>query len=296
VIEDGSPMVSVHVISYNQEKYVAEAIESAVNQDYPNLEVVVSDDASTDRTVSIIRDLESLHPGKIVALYNKTNVGVTSNSNRALSACSGDFVAFLGGDDVLLPGKISAQVEWFRRESQRVLCGHRTEVFYEDGSRPPKLDREVCHKGVGPESIIRHGAPFCGSAVMVKASAIPVYGFDESITIASDLLFWIEVLASGGEFGYVDGVYARYRRHSSNISSRHFDMLNDVEKTFRIVAAKYPKYHDLCMDSIIRHVVYFGGVRHLTAGNKIAARERFLRAVRMKPLFAKAWLRLAQTL
>jgi hypothetical protein len=73
-------------------------------------------------------------------------------------------------------------------------------------------------------------------------------------------------------------------------------MLNDVEKTFRIVAAKYPKYHDLCMDSIIRHVVYFGGVRHLTAGNKIAARERFLRAVRMKPLFAKAWLRLAQTL
>jgi glycosyltransferase involved in cell wall biosynthesis len=116
VIEDGSPMVSVHVISYNQEKYVAEAIESAVNQDYPNLEVVVSDDASTDRTVSIIRDLESLHPGKIAALYNKTNVGVTSNSNRALSAFSGDFVAFLGGDDVLLPGKISAQVEWFRRD------------------------------------------------------------------------------------------------------------------------------------------------------------------------------------
>lgn len=294
--EDVQPKVSIHVISYNQELYIAEAIQSAVSQDYRNLEVVISDDASSDRTFSIIRELQSVHPARIVALRNEANVGITRNSNRALRACSGDYIAFLGGDDVLLPGKISAQVEWFQRDAGRVLCGHKTEVFYEDASRPPKLDREACREGVGPEQIIRHGAPFCGSAVMVRASAIPDHGFDEAIPIASDLMFWIDVLASGGAFGYVDGVYARYRRHSNNISSRHADMLNDVEKTYRMVAAKYPVFHDLCLDCIIRHVVYFGGVRALTAGDKLLARQRFLRVLREKPFFFKALLRLLQTL
>lgn len=293
---DALPKVSVLVISYNQERYISEAIESAVAQDYPDLEVVVSDDGSTDRTPDIIRELQLRHPGRIVALCNAVNVGITRNCNQALRACSGNYIAFLGGDDVLLPGKISAQMRWFQEDPSRVLCGHRTDVFYEDGSRPPTPDREVCSEGTGPELIIRQGAPFCGSAVMVKASAIPGYGFDESIPIASDLLLWIDVLSAGGKFGYVDGVYARYRRHSNNISSRHFDMLKDIEKTFRIVAAKYPQYHDLCMDSIMRHVVYFGGVRYLAAGNKAAARKQFLRAIRMKPLFAKSWLRLLQTI
>jgi len=209
VSTSGAPKVSIHVISYNQERYIAEALESAVNQEYPNLEVVVSDDASTDGTGEIIREMQAAHPGKIIALFNQANAGITVNANKALQACSGDYIAFLGGDDVLLPGKIAAQMAWFLEDPNRVLCGHKTDVFYEDGSKAPKLDRETCREGVGPELIIRDGAPFCGSAVMVKASAIPPHGFDETIPIASDLLFWIDVLSSGGAFGYVDGVYSR---------------------------------------------------------------------------------------
>ena len=290
------PKVSIHVLSYNQERYIAEALESAVSQDYPNLEVVVSDDGSTDRTVAIIRDVQSAHPGKIVALLNATNAGLTINANKALRACSGDYIAFLGGDDILLPGKIAAQAAWFEQDARRVLCGHKSVVFYEDGSRAPLVDRQECREGVGPESIIRDGAPFCGSAVMVRASAIPSYGFDESIPIASDLLFWIDVLSSAGAFGYVDGVYAKYRRHANNISARHADMRQDIEASYRIVAARYPEYHDVCMDAIIRHVVYFGGVRSLIAGDKVAARRHFLKAIRMKPVFPRAWVRLLQTL
>jgi len=296
VSDTGAPKVSIHVIAYNQERYIAEALESALAQDYPNLEVVVSDDGSTDRTGAIIREIQAAHSDKIIAILNEANAGITINANKALRACSGEYIAFLGGDDVLLPGKISAQAAWFMEDPRRVLCGHKTVVFYEDGSRPPLLDREVCSEGTGPGLIIRDGAPFCGSAVMVKASAIPAHGFEEAIPIASDLLFWIEVLSSGGSFGYVDGVYARYRRHASNISARHASMLQDVESSYRIAAARYPEYRDLCMDAIIRHVVYFGGVRHLAAGDKAAARRQFLRTIRMKPLFAKAWLRLLQTL
>jgi hypothetical protein len=117
-----------------------------------------------------------------------------------------------------------------------------------------------------------------------------------SSPIASDLLFWIDVLSAGGTFGYVDGVYAKYRRHANDTSARHADMLQDIEASYRIVAARHPEYHDLCMDAIIRNVVYFGGVRSLTAGDKVAARQNFLKAIRMKPVFPKAWVRLLQTL
>lgn len=294
--EIGEPKVSILIISYNQKDYVAEALESAINQDYENLEVVISDDGSTDGTAEIIAQWQSRYPERLVALLNKDNVGITRNSNRALHACTGEFIAVQGGDDILLPGKIAAQVQWFLEDQERVLCGHQVEMFYEGGLlRPSHLAESRLRKGKGPEDLIRNGVPFPATAIMIRANVIPSHGFDESIPMASDWLFWIEVLMPAGKFGYVDGIYARYRRHDRSVSLKRFEMLNDVERTLLTVANRYPQYREICMDSIIRHVIYFGGVRHLNVGNKRAARERFIATIQKKPLFVKAWIRLLQT-
>lgn len=290
------PKVSVSIIAYNQENYIAQAIEGAIAQEWDDLEVVVADDCSTDQTAAIIADYARRFPDRVVPVLNKVNGGVTRNSNMALRACTGEFIAFQGGDDIFLPGKIAAQVAWFGENDRRVMCGHKVEDFFDDPARPAQLNPSRPRRGVGPEDIIRRGSPLPATSVMVRASAIPAAGFDESIPVASDFLFWVDVLAEGGEFGFVDGVYTRYRRHSAQVSNRKFDMLSDNERSFRIIAEKYPQYREICADSVVRHIVYFGGVRHLRAGNKRAARASFLSAVRQKPLYLKAWLRLAQTL
>jgi len=283
------------ITSYNQKAFVAAAIESAVNQEYENLEVVISDDGSTDGTAKIIAQLQSRYPERLVALLNKDNVGVTRNCNRALHACTGEFIAFLGGDDALLPGKISAQVDWLNQDQRRVMCGHAIEFILEDGSSMPNAPHPILRSGVGPEEVIRRGSPLPAQSIMVRASAIPPHGFDESISIASDLLFWIEVLSAGGVYGYVEGVFAKYRDHKGNVSKRYSEMLEDIKLTYQIVAKRYPKYRSLCMESIVKHVIYFGGVRSLSLGQKAEARMMFLEAIRKRPFFLKAWLRLLQT-
>lgn len=294
-IEAGKPKVSILIISYNQKDYVAEALESAINQDYENLEVVISDDGSTDGTAEIIAEWQFRYPKRLIALLNRDNVGITRNTNRGLHACTGDFIAFQGGDDILLPGKITAQVNWFEQDRHRVLCGHLIEKFYQDGSKSPHVAKIKLLKGSGPTEIIQHGVPYGATSIMVRASEIPPYGCDEKIPSASDFLLWIEVLSSGGEYGYVDVVYARARRHNSNITNRVFDMLDDIEQTFLLVSERYPRYRVLCADSIIKHVIYTSGVCHLKEGNKGAARERFIATIQKKPLFVKAWIRLFQT-
>lgn len=289
---DSSPKVSILIISYNQKDFISEAISSALRQDYQNLEVVISDDGSIDGTDKIIMEWQNRHPDKIKALIHTVNEGITVNLNKGLRACTGDLVALQGGDDVLLPGKITAQVQWFNCNPKRVLCGHQVEVFYEDDlGAGPHLAKSKLKFGTGPLDLITNGVPFAGTSIMVRAACIPAGGFNERIRVASDLLFYIEVLMDGGEYGYVVGTYARYRRHKNSVSLKRMDMLADVEKTYLYIADQYPQYREACKDSIVRHVIYYAGVLKLRAGDRRSARSSFLSAIKAKPLYLKSWIR-----
>jgi glycosyltransferase involved in cell wall biosynthesis len=289
-----APKVSVMIISYNQEAYIAQAIESAAAQDYPNLEVVVSDDGSSDRTPDIIREFARRYPNRVVPVLNPVNQGITRNSNAGLRACTGKYIAFQGGDDILLPGKIRAQVAWLEADPARVLCGHQVEVFYEDGSRPPHPLSRRLEAGSGAGKIIRDGT-FGATAVMVRADKIPPHGFEEALPVVSDHMLWVEVLADGGDFGYIEGTWARYRRHSANVTNDPLRSIPEVSKYLDIVAERYPQYRSSCRYARVRRI-YDAGVALLRAGRRREARERFFQAIRREPLFLKAWVRAAQSL
>jgi len=216
------PRVSILVISYNQERFIREALESALQQDYDNLEVVVADDASRDGTRAIIRELAQRYPQRLKPVFNRSNVGITANSNIGLAHCSGEFIAFMGGDDVLLPDKIAQQVAWFAQDEQRVLCGHDVEWIDADGAllgiRTSNL--VPLHDGRGAARFIRHGTPYTAASVMVRRSRIPAYGFHPSLPVVSDWKLWIDVIGTEGTYGYIPGIWARYRRHSGNVTAK----------------------------------------------------------------------------
>lgn len=288
-----SPLVSIWVIAYNQEGYIAEALQSALDQDYPNLQIVVSDDASTDRTPAIIADMAKRHPDHIVPILNVVNRGITANSNIALRRCEGVYIAFMGGDDVLLPGKISAQVGWLEASPNRVLCGHQVEVFYEDGSMSHPLTRHL-PEGQGPEHVLRDGS-FGATSVMVRADRLPTNGFDERLPSVSDYMLYIDILASGGEFGFVPGTLARYRKHNANVTSNPEKLMSDLSTYFDIVDERYPHLAHLAQRGRVRQTMYDLGVFYLAEGRKRDARREFFRAMKAEPAFLKAWVRLAQT-
>jgi glycosyltransferase involved in cell wall biosynthesis len=235
------PLVSVLTITYNQAPFIAETIESALAQDYAALEVVVADDGSTDGTAELVAEYGKRYPGKVIALVGGPNLGFPGNSNRGLRACRGAYVAIQGGDDLFLPGKISAQVRWLEAQTRRVLCGHDAYIFDSDTGRNLRryTDLSRWREGAGPSEFLARGCPYLPSAVMLRRSAIPEHGFDERIRTVVDEKLFIDCLLSGGAHGHVDGIFARYRRHSSNMTTSrseriikdHFEILTLTEAT-----------------------------------------------------------------
>jgi len=98
------PQVSVIITSYNQQEYLREAIESAVDQTVAAFEIIVADDHSTkDGSIETIREYAARYPGLVRGIFQEKNVGIPKNRNSALLMVRGDYVTILDGDDRLLP-------------------------------------------------------------------------------------------------------------------------------------------------------------------------------------------------
>jgi glycosyltransferase involved in cell wall biosynthesis len=268
------PLVSVAVIAYNQEDTIEEALDSALEQDYDRLQVVAADDGSSDATPKILASYQSRYGKRMVALTGGKNLGVTGNSNRALWGCSGELVAFVGGDDVLLPGKVSAQVGWFGDNKERVLCGHDVEHFDPHGSRWLHSERLAGPvEGAGPEAFIANGPVFVASSVMVRRESIPSWGFDERLPVVSDWKLWIDCLQHGRRFGYVPQVLGRYRHHEASVTiAKSDECWRDILVTLALVESEHEGLARTCRKG--RALLYEQrGVQCLLGGDRSRAQE-----------------------
>src|SRR3982074_2174920 len=115
------PYVGVLIETYKHEQFIAQAITSVLEQDMPmaDVEIVVVDDGSTDRTPEIVRRLEPR-----VRLIRKTNGGPASAFNAGFPECHGDIIAFLDGDDWWAPAKLRSVVEEMERDPEVGIVGH----------------------------------------------------------------------------------------------------------------------------------------------------------------------------
>ncbi len=126
------PTVSVSLITYNHEPFIAEAVRSVLGQTYSDLELVVVDDGSTDCTWEI---LASFHDPRLVAIRQQ-NQGPGAASNRALSVCRGTYVAMMSGDDVCHPQRIAKQLAAYQSRGPGLLFAGVT-LIGEDGGPAP---------------------------------------------------------------------------------------------------------------------------------------------------------------
>lgn len=256
-MSDFFPKVSILIITYNQEDVISDTIESALLQDYENLEIIVSDDASIDRTPAIICEYAARYPGKVVPVLNKINLGITGNCNSAFFASTGQLIAFLGGDDLFLPGKISAQVKLFQSHDV-VLSYHSVEIFLHQTGELLFTTNTTRNEDLNNAyDIVAKGGIPGASSVMVRRSVCPINGFDPEFPVASDWLFFIEV-AMRGRIEKLDGVFGRYRKHGKGASEQTFMLLSESLRTLDIIQEHYPlddKLKDACEKGAYRYLL-----------------------------------------
>lgn len=121
-------LVSILVVSYNAEKYIEKTLRSCLAQTYPDFEILVLDNASRDRTVEIITNLND---SRITLFEGKENIGPYAGLNFLLGKANGEYIAIQDHDDVWLPKKLTKQVEFLENNQEFIACGTSTFYYFE---------------------------------------------------------------------------------------------------------------------------------------------------------------------
>lgn len=221
-----NPLISVLIPSYNHANFIKETIQSIWDQNYNNIEIIVTDDQSTDNTLEILHDLKKISPFPMYVMVNGSQLGPAANCNAAISYAKGDFVCFLASDDMLMPNRFETQINFFKKnENLKILINN---GYVYDG----KITAELVHRkkaanlfkrnaGDITEYLQTNSLPLFIQAILIRTEFLcEVGGFDEKI-IADDWFLFTKIFdyiaKNGGEFLFCDEPVFLYRMHSTNI-------------------------------------------------------------------------------
>ncbi|MAF30848.1 MAG: hypothetical protein CMF60_01405 [Magnetococcales bacterium] len=213
-----SPKVSINVVCYNQESFIAECLESIVTQSYKNLEVLVCDDASTDKTLEVAKEYKEKYPEIIRILPSQKNQGVCLNATKGLQAATGKYFCSFAGDDIMLPGKIETQVNALEADKSLVIA-HTDAIVFDDATGKDLYnynDDKKCPDTTLSNLLKRNF--ICTPSAMSKRSAMP-NAYDQRVGSVSDWFILIVLLQQGNGI-YINKPLIKYRRHANNLSAK----------------------------------------------------------------------------
>jgi glycosyltransferase involved in cell wall biosynthesis len=228
--------LSVMMITYNHERFIAQAIESVlaqrVNFDY---EIVIGEDCSTDGTRGVIMDFHRRHPGRIVPLLRDRNIGVMRNLEAALAACRGQYVALLEGDDYWSDGqKLQRQVDFLDTHLDSAMCCHRVQFLDETSSAEADVFPSLPAGPYTIEDLLKGNFVMTCSTVLRRDLVGPFPGWFSKMKLGDWPLF--ALVARHGKIELMDRIMGVYRVHSgSTWSSRPF--IWRVRETARMLRA-----------------------------------------------------------
>ncbi len=248
------PKISIMIPAYNQSMYIAQAIESALNQDYPNFEVIISDDSSTDETYDIIK--KYIKDPRIRYYKNKTNLGRVQNYNKLLyKYTKGDWIINLDGDDFFNNNNYLTTAMKIAQKDVDIAFVFGDQIVLEEGSKKKYIEANsnILELIDGNNLFLdfpskKIGVPHL-SVLYNKQKAIKVGFYTEDI-ISSDWDSLLKLMINN-KVGYTKKIAGVWRKHQSN-ESKTIDFKKAI-KNFRLTDSviKYVKVKGIFNDSQI---------------------------------------------
>lgn len=225
------PLVSIIVSTYNSSKYVLETLESAKAQTYENIELIVSDDFSTDNTVEICSKWIAENKERFLRTEIITadkNTGIAPNCNRGVRAAHGEWVKLIAGDDILTNDCINLCTDYIKSNPATEIFASKAILFsngdWKQNGKPCNSENNTLfNKGNSFKeqfaSLIRRNSILAPTVFISKQLWQKNNFFDEDIPYMEDYPFWIKTLKNGIKIDFLNEVTVAYRLHTESILS-----------------------------------------------------------------------------
>lgn len=246
------PLVSIIIPVYNGSNFLSDAIESALNQTYKNIEIIVVNDGSNDggRTEAI-----ALSYGNLIRYYSKENGGVSSALNYAAKKMKGEWLSWLSHDDMYKPQKIEKQVLFLNQllaeyslEDVIDICVYSSlERVDSNGEFLSKKNIQIPPKMSAIDALIYNIKTYTigGCTVLMSKKLFnKMEGFDETVRTVSDADLWFRMMLSNHVFYHLDEVLVKSRQHKQQVGNRS--------------KALFKREHAVLMEKITKRLIETG--------------------------------------
>ena len=225
-----NPLMSIVVMTYNSSKYVIETLDSAYNQTYPNIELIVTDDCSSDDTVKLVDIWIGHHRNRFLncqLITSSVNSGIPANINKGIRKCKGEWVKIIAGDDILLPKCIENLITYIRDNAKAdIVIGKIKPFYFLSGNKKYKrpLPRSVKRYIFSKESdfqyhyLLERSFNIAPGAFIKRGLYDKIGFYDEKYKMLEDLPFWIKATRSGIRLYLINKPCVQYRtEHESAV-------------------------------------------------------------------------------
>ena len=225
------PLISVLLPVYNAELFIEEALQSVLSQTYTNFECIIIDDASTDKSVEIIK---SFNDNRIILIEKEQNTGYTKNLNYGITVAKGKYIARMDADDISLPTRFEKQINQFESNPSLVVCGTIFQIIDSDKIIYNPETHDAIKLAMLKDSAIGHPTAMIKSSVLKNNSI----NYDPTYEPAEDYNLWVKLLAHG-EFYNIQEVLFLYRVHENQVSNVRKNLQRDSASKSRFKMLSY---------------------------------------------------------
>lgn len=229
-------LVSVIISTYNSSRFIMETIESVSIQTWKNIELIITDDCSSDNTVEICRKWIDSNRQKFIKsqiLTSEINTGVSANANRGLKKANGEWIKFLGGDDTLAPECISDNMRFVNGNPVIKVLFSKINI-YQNTFEESNLTETIPKGEINQNSIfwparsvesqyrmllVSDRINFTPSVFLCRDVLLSVGGFDERFKLLEDYPLWLNLTKIGHKLYFMDKTTVNYRKHTQAINN-----------------------------------------------------------------------------
>ena len=236
------PLISVIIPLYNRQQYIIRALDSILAEDYPNIEIVVLDDGSTDTSKAVVEAWIAKHPETLFRFRSRPNRGFIPTLNELIRMSQGEYIVLLDSDDYLLNNGIRRRYDYLQAHPEKLLVFSDCLLIDQDDnivsesalSEIGKVDKSKLSTDYELRKFAVLNGFTTGSTIMADRRVYELIGpYDESLH-SQDYVYHIKVAAKN-HYGFVDGTVSAYRIHPQNMSSSYTQVKVVIENFWAMI-------------------------------------------------------------